>query len=138
MIDFLFSSGEPSTATQPFRVRHKHLAPSIDKTALREVKIKAGQPFNFDVLVIGEEPPKKTWTLNDSPLNLDKDRAVTNEDYKTKLDVKTAQRSDAGVYTLTATNSTGTDTATVKVIILDKPTSPKGKIHIITSFSRIT
>ncbi|XP_055331451.1 twitchin-like isoform X3 [Paramacrobiotus metropolitanus] len=120
----------PSVATQPFRVRHKHLAPQIDKSALREIKIKAGQPFNFDVPVIGEEPPKKTWTLEGEALNLDKDRVVTNEEYKTKLDVKAAERKDSGMYTLTATNSSGTDTATVKVIVLDKPTSPRGPLDV--------
>ena len=121
---------EPSFATQPFRVRHKHLKPSIDKTAMREIKIKAGQSFDFDVPVIGEEPPKKTWTLNDAPLNLDKDHVVTSEEYKTKFVVRDAQRRDAGIYTLTATNTSGTDTATVKVIVLDKPTAPRGPLDV--------
>lgn len=121
---------EPSVATQPFRVRHKHLAPKIDKTVLHEIRIKAGQPFNFEVPVSGEEPPKKVWTLEGEPVTVDKEHVVTNEEYKTTLDVKFADRKDSGVYTLTATNSSGTDTATVKVIVLDKPTAPRGPLDV--------
>jgi hypothetical protein len=100
------------------------VAPRIDRHALMDVKIRAGANFDFDVPVIGEPPPSKEWTLKGNALfNTDRIK-VTNENYNTKLRVIDAKRADSGVYTLTAKNINGTDTATVNVVVLGKLSQP--------------
>lgn len=46
--------GEPSDATKPHVARAKNMAPKIDRNALMNIKIRAGQNFEFDVPVAGE------------------------------------------------------------------------------------
>ena len=96
------------------------VAPRIDRNALLDVKIRAGQNFDFDVPVIGEPPPSKEWTLKGNiVINTDRIKVV-NESYNTKLKVIDAKRSDSGTYTLTAKNINGVDSATVNVTVLGK------------------
>lgn len=83
-----------------------------------DIKIRAGQTFDYDIPVIGEPPPTKTWELKDNTV-LPSDRIkITNEDYSTKLRVTNAKRSDSGTYTLIAKNINGVDKATVNVTVL--------------------
>lgn len=85
-----------------------------------DVKIRAGQNFEFDVPVQGEPPPIKEWTVKENVvLNTDRIK-VNNEDYNTKLRIVDAKRSDAGKYTLTAKNIHGRDSVTVTVVVLGK------------------
>lgn len=123
--------GEPSDATQPHTARPKNLAPKIDRTAMVDVKIRAGQAFDFDVNVSGEPPPKKVWTLRDQTVSgADLRIKLVTADYNIKLKVIEAKRSDSGVYTLTATNINGQDSATVKVTVLDVPSAPEGPLAV--------
>lgn len=102
------------------------MAPRIDRNALIDVKIRAGQNFDFDVPVIGEPPPSKEWTLKGNfVLNTDRIKVV-NENYSTKLRVIDAKRSDSGTYTLTAKNINGVDSATVNVTVLGE----KRTVHL--------
>ena len=55
--------GEASEPTKPHLARPKNMAPKIDRNALTNIKIRAGQNFEFDVPVSGEPPPSKDWTL---------------------------------------------------------------------------
>lgn len=83
-----------------------------------DIKVRAGQLFEYDIPVIGEPPPTKTWELKDMTV-LPSDRIkITNEDYTTKLRVTNSKRSDSGTYTLIAKNINGTDKATVNVTVL--------------------
>ncbi|KPJ16777.1 Twitchin [Papilio machaon] len=41
-----------------------------------------------------------------------------------------AQRADSGTYTLKAKNINGTDSATVKVLVMDVPTAPEGPLRV--------
>lgn len=43
--------GEPSKPTRGIVAKPKNLAPRIDRSTLDDIKIKAGQSFNFDVKV---------------------------------------------------------------------------------------
>lgn len=43
---------------------------------------------------------------------------VENEDYKTTFILKKINRGDTGIYTVTAKNSSGTDTAEVEICVL--------------------
>ncbi|XP_047102318.1 twitchin isoform X3 [Schistocerca piceifrons] len=119
---------EPSAPTKPHTARPKNLAPHIDRNALLDIKVRAGQNFEFDVPVIGEPPPNKQWSLKgDAVINTDRIKVV-NEDYNTKLRVTDAKRADSGTYTITAKNINGVDTATVNVTVLDVPTPPEGPL----------
>ncbi len=123
--------GEPSDATHPHTARPKNLPPKIDRAALSDIKIRAGQAFDFDVNVIGEPPPKKVWTLRDQTVSgADLRVKLITEDYNIKLKVTDSKRSDSGVYTLTATNINGQDSATVTVTILDVPSPPEGPLAV--------
>lgn len=46
--------GSPSEATDPITIRHKDLAPEIDRTNLKRVEVKAGRTFALEVAVRGE------------------------------------------------------------------------------------
>ncbi|KAG8239130.1 hypothetical protein J437_LFUL018920 [Ladona fulva] len=120
--------GEPSDSSKPHIARPKNLAPRIDRNALLDIKVRAGQNFDFDVPVIGEPPPSKEWTLKGNMvINTDRIKVI-NEDYNTKFRVIDAKRIDSGTYTLTAKNINGVDSATVNVTVLDVPQPPEGPL----------
>lgn len=93
------------------------------------IKVLAGKTIEFDVPVIGEPPPTKSWEFKDNPVFSTDRIKVTNEDYKTKLRIQDAKRSDSGPYTLTAKNINGKDAATVTVTVLDVPSPPEGPLR---------
>lgn len=112
------------------------MKPRIDKKNLKPITIKAGQPFTFECDVQGEPPPEKTWSLVPTKKSVKPGEVVSgggisvvNEDYKTKLAVKRAERADAGIYKITAKNDSGEDHGTVEVTVLDKPAMPGGPLE---------
>lgn len=94
------------------------VAPHIDRNAMINIRLKAGKSFDLNVPVSGEPPPKKTWTLNGKSINDDLRWYFTYEDYRTIVKVKKALREDSGSLMLTATNSNGTDSAKINVVVL--------------------
>ena len=119
---------EPSDPSLPHRARPKNSAPRIDKNAMMEIKILAGEPLNINVPVDGEPPPMKSWTKNGEALIEDGHMNIHNEDYKSVIKVLESKRSDWGVYKLVAKNKNGTDTCTCNVIVLDVPGPPEGPV----------
>lgn len=122
--------GEASDATPPIIAKPRNLAPRIDRTNLVEVRIKAGSNFNYDIKVSGEPAPTTKWQLNKRDVRPNERVKVVHADYNTKLIVKSATRAESGIYTITAENINGTDTADVKVIVLDKPSPPTGPLKV--------
>lgn len=121
--------GVPSDPTAPHVARAKNLPPKIDRNFMLDVKLRAGNTFEFDVPVSGEPAPSKEWSHKDNMvINTDRIKIV-NEDYRTKIRVVDAKRADSGEYTLVARNINGTDKATVKVTVLDIPSPPEGPLR---------
>lgn len=121
--------GIPSDATPTHVARAKNLAPIIDKNYMSDIKIRAGQNFEFDVPVQGEPIPSKEWSCDDNMvINTDRVK-LSNTDERTKLRVLDAKRTDTGIYTLVARNINGFDKHKVKVTVLDVPTAPEGPIR---------
>jgi len=54
---------EPSLPSSPHLARPKNVPPKIDRNAMVDVKIRAGQNFDLDIPVTGEPPPSKEWTV---------------------------------------------------------------------------
>lgn len=104
--------------------------PKIDRKYMLDVKIRAGNFFDFDVPVAGEPPPKKEWSLKGKTVESSDRIKIVNEDYNTRVRVLEALRSDSGEYTLTARNINGKDSATLRVVVLDVPSAPEGPLKI--------
>ncbi|WKY05591.1 hypothetical protein Q1695_006081 [Nippostrongylus brasiliensis] len=125
--------GEASDPSRKVVAKPRNLKPWIDREKMKTVTVKVGQSVEFDVPVRGEPPPTKTWTFNDQPINDNKIK-ITDEDYNTKFVLREASRGHAGKYTLTATNASGTDTHSVDVIVLGRPSAPEGPLEVSNVF----
>uniref|UniRef100_A0A0K0CTJ0 non-specific serine/threonine protein kinase n=1 Tax=Angiostrongylus cantonensis TaxID=6313 RepID=A0A0K0CTJ0_ANGCA len=123
-------TGDPSDPSERITAKARNVPPVIDRSALMEIKVRAGQEIHLNVPVSGEPPPDITWTFDGSPVESDDRVRVQSEDYKTKFLVKRALRSDTGTYVITAKNVNGTDTAEVKVVVLDHPDAPRGPLDV--------
>lgn len=121
---------EPSGATKAHVAKHRFLKPHINREKLRTVKVRAGENVKFDVDVRGEPPPTIKWSFADKPVETGANYRVENVDYNTKLAITDTERKLSGVYTIFAENPSGTDEATVEVIILDKPSKPEGPLEV--------
>ncbi len=106
------------------------MAPHIDRSAIQEIKVRAGQTFDMDIPVSGEPPPEIEWTFHGKPVESTDRLKVESKDYQTKFLVKRAIRGDTGTYVITASNESGTDTADVHVTVLDRPENPRGPLKI--------
>uniref|UniRef100_A0A915Q578 non-specific serine/threonine protein kinase n=1 Tax=Setaria digitata TaxID=48799 RepID=A0A915Q578_9BILA len=124
-------ASEPSDPSAALIAKTRNLAPKIDRRALESVRVKAGQMIIFDVPVEGEPPPTVTW-LNPNGHEIKHGGRVKldNQDYKTKLQIRTSERSDSGVYKISAVNPNGEDEATVEVHVIDKPLTPEGPLNV--------
>lgn len=121
--------GEPSDGTAPHLARPKNLAPKIDRNFMFDIKVKVGQNFDLDVPVVGEPTPTKEW-FNGDNLIMNSDRIkIVSDTHSTKIRVIDAKRADSGNYTLKARNINGTDSATVKITVMDVPTPPEGPLR---------
>lgn len=96
--------GDASNETPTIIAKPRNLAPKIDRTNLIEIRIKAGQNFNFDVKVSGEPMPTTKWILSGREVKNDSRTKVQHGEYITKLKVTNARRSESGTYTITAEN----------------------------------
>jgi predicted phage tail protein len=121
---------EASEATNPHIAKARNLAPKIDRTNLDAITVKVGQQVSLDVNIIGEPPPKVTWTFKEKELVSDEAIRIDNIDYNTKLFVMRAKRPQSGTYIITASNVNGEDKAEVEITIIGKPSKPKGPLEV--------
>lgn len=116
-----------SVVTKP-----RHLAPYIDRKNLAKRVIRVGEMLSIEADVKGEPAPKSTWTLKDSPIKNDRLKTESQE-YKTTFVLIKAQRSDTGIYTVTAVNDSGKDVVDLDLTVLGKPSPPKGPLKVCFS-----
>lgn len=121
---------EPSDPTKPHVAKHRFLKPLINREKLHTVKVRAGENVKFDVDVRGEPPPDIKWSFAGKPIETSANYRVDNEDYNTKFVITDTERKLTGTYTIYAENTSGSDEATVEVIILDKPSKPEGPLEV--------
>ena len=93
--------------------------------------IKGGQLFKLDVKISGEPAPKKYWILNKARIeNGENGISVEYEAYRTKVTIANIKRIHSGQYVIKAQNESGSDEASVDVLVLDKPDMPEGPLRI--------
>lgn len=104
--------------------------PHIDRKNLLKKTIRVGQLLRVEADVTGEPPAAITWTLKGEVLTSMERIKIENEDYKTTFILTKAKRSDSAVYTVTAKNASGQDQVEMEVLVLSKPTKPKGPLEV--------
>ena len=99
------------------------VAPRIDRKHLRDITISEGEMLKFDANIIGEPAPDVIWRKEDREIDTTRDKSliITNVPYNTKLIIKTVKRSDAGTYTVKATNEHGKDQVIVNLTVIGRP-----------------
>ena len=79
----------------------------------------------------GEPPPTIAWIWRDGiPLTKTERILIENTDYHTDFTLKDIDRKDAGKYTLKAENINGIDQETIELIVLGRPSKPKGPLDV--------
>lgn len=106
------------------------MAPKIDRKNLQKKTVRSGQTLKMEADVKGEPEPKITWTLKGTVLANNERLKIVNEDYKTCFIFQKMKRVDTGTYIVTAKNDSGTDTVEVEVVVVSKPSKPKGPLKV--------
>lgn len=121
---------EPSESSRPVVAKPRKLAPIIDRTNLKNIKIRSGQPVKFDVDVKGEPEPTIEWSFKDDKIKSNDNYKIENEPYHTLFMLVNSKRAHTGVYRILARNEHGTDEAEVEITVTSKPTKPKGPLEV--------
>ena len=87
-----------------------------------DISIRAGEEFNVPVLIDGKPSPKVKWLKDkkEIPSSLGLISSENNNIYSLKMKESTTVLN--GIYTITATNVAGTETANFRVLVSGKST----------------
>ncbi|XP_071120619.1 twitchin-like isoform X18 [Mytilus edulis] len=127
---------EPSVASKVIQAKPEKEAPKVSLDGLfgaNEIRVKAGEPLDIPVGVSGTPTPTVSWEKNGRPV--DNRAKCTSSEEDAKLHVDKAERGDTGKYTITVTNESGSMSADVNVIVLDKPGAPEGPLAVSDVFA---
>uniref|UniRef100_A0A8C4UJ29 Titin n=1 Tax=Falco tinnunculus TaxID=100819 RepID=A0A8C4UJ29_FALTI len=79
----------------------------------------AGEDLKVEVPFIGRPKPTITWTKDDQPLKQTTRLHIQDTTTSTTLHIKESNKEDFGKYTVTATNTAGTATEHLSIIVLE-------------------
>ena len=115
------SDAKPLAA--PVVVKDITVEPTIN-LVFNTYSVKAGDDLKIDVPFKGRPQPEVSWKKDDQVLKQTTRVNVLTSKTSSKIFIKDATKDDVGKYEITLTNSIGTKTADISVIILDKPGPP--------------
>ncbi|XP_076471204.1 twitchin-like [Babylonia areolata] len=121
--------GEPSKPTNTVTVVDQPERPKLDLSRVKDITVKAGQDFKIAIPFKGTPKPTAKWELNGNDLDKSPHAAEKLTDTEVGLEVTKAKRADAGKYSVTLRNDSGSETGHINVNVLDKPQAPGGPIE---------
>ncbi|CAJ1050234.1 immunoglobulin-like and fibronectin type III domain-containing protein 1 isoform X2 [Xyrichtys novacula] len=86
------------------------------------IVIRAGNSARVKVCYEAEPPPEITWLLDDEPIS--PWIKIINTEGMSQLLIPTSKRSDSGLYTIKAKNSSGEASFDIEVRVTDEPKTP--------------
>lgn len=84
------------------------------------IRVRAGEPVNINIPMTGSPTPTIKWTHNKKNLQ---DTPRTRQeigDELIKLTIPKSERSDSGLYTITAKNAYGEDSGDITLLVYGK------------------
>lgn len=88
-----------------------------------QITIKAGKKLRVEAHVYGKPNPVCKWKKGEDDVVTSSHLAIHKADSSSVLIIKDVTRKDSGYYSLTAENSSGTDTQKIKVTVM-------GRLHM--------
>ncbi|XP_054889486.1 titin-like [Poeciliopsis prolifica] len=92
--------------------------------------VKSGEDLKVEIVVVGDPAPKIEWKKESQAVKETSRLEILNKASLTVLHIRHGVREQSGQYSVTASNSAGTDTTTLTVVVLEKPDPPKGPVRI--------
>jgi hypothetical protein len=128
--------GEYSSPSAVIPAKPEKEKPQFDRNTcfdgVKEIRIKAGEPLDVELEIIGTPTPEVTWTKDDKPVNNGVNGIdLKNDEKSVQLHKLRAQRTDTGMYEVKVKNSEGEDKLPVKIIVLDKPGQCEGPLESV-------
>uniref|UniRef100_A0A3Q2CRG7 Titin n=1 Tax=Cyprinodon variegatus TaxID=28743 RepID=A0A3Q2CRG7_CYPVA len=114
---------DPKPLAAPVVVKDITMEPTIN-LLFHTYSVKAGDDLKIDVPLKGRPQPEVSWKKDGHVLKQTTRVNVLNSKTSSKIIIKDSTKEDTGKYEITLTNSIGTKTAEISVIILDKPGPP--------------
>ena len=121
--------GPWSPPSDPIRCTPAKCPPKITSDlSLRDMTIIAGHEISITVPFTASPQPKAQWSINGYAVVVDARINVEISGYDSRFYNKKAKRADSGTYNIQLTNSEGSDQATCKVLVVDRPSPPQKPI----------
>lgn len=121
--------GEASDTTKPIIAKCRFVKPFIIGDELKPIIIKKNQTVKYDIRYGGEPEPEVKWEKDGKEIIPDNDRITIEKlERNTILTVRRGVRADSGRYKLILSNGSGTIESVGDVVVLDKPSPPKGPL----------
>ncbi|XP_058467261.1 twitchin isoform X5 [Malaya genurostris] len=120
-----------SSPSDPIMVTAAFTAPKITSDiGMRDITVIARDPFKIIVPYTAIPRPDAFWLVNGNEVSKNEriDLLVTDTEAVFKND--SAKRLDTGSYTIHLVNCVGKDTASCRVLVVDKPTPPIGPLEV--------
>lgn len=92
--------------------------------------VKCGDTLKVDLPVTGQPKPKVEWKKDGLAIKETSRLEVTHTASSALLCIKNANRDNSGQYTITASNSAGTATGGITVVVLERPGPPTAPLKI--------
>lgn len=89
----------------------------MDLSVKQGVMIRAGETLILPATVTGKPYPSISWTKDDAKPEKDHVEILTDGD-KSIVSIKSAQRKDSGKYQISASNPSGTKSASARVEVM--------------------
>uniref|UniRef100_A0A3B1J4Y4 Titin n=1 Tax=Astyanax mexicanus TaxID=7994 RepID=A0A3B1J4Y4_ASTMX len=119
---------DPKPLLAPVVAKDITIEPIID-LLFSTYSVKAGDDLKIDVPFRGRPHPEVVWKKDAHSLKQTTRVNVLTSKTSSKIVIKDATREDSGKYEITLTNSIGSKSAEITVIVLDKP-GPPGAIRV--------
>uniref|UniRef100_A0A3Q3XII2 Titin n=1 Tax=Mola mola TaxID=94237 RepID=A0A3Q3XII2_MOLML len=92
--------------------------------------VKNGGDLKVEIPVVGHPAPKIEWQKNGQAVKETSRLEISNTSSLTVLHIRHGAREHSGEYSITASNTAGSYTGEITMIVLEKPDPPTGPVRI--------